>query len=216
MAAGFVYILINPSMPDMVKIGLTSDTSESRARQLSASSGVPSEFVVVYDELVTECVEVERRLHERFRAWRVNRRREFFRIPIKEAIKALQYEARDYTPRNSDSSRVNITPELREMYGHWLRPDITTVDFVQLEGVCLLETVEAPYRHFPNRIIKQVDLAVVGKGKEGRAPDDYADHYFSPADPILLNVERFLELDVVDLLNVTDLLTDDAKAAGLL
>ncbi|WP_420540706.1 GIY-YIG nuclease family protein [Nonomuraea roseoviolacea] len=76
--AGFVYILINPSFPDMVKIGLTRNLSGNRASQLSRHSGVPTDFIVIYDELVADCGAVERRLHKRFANQRVNDRREFF------------------------------------------------------------------------------------------------------------------------------------------
>ena len=39
-----VYILINQSMPDYVKIGKTSTTVEERMRSLSSHSGVPLPF----------------------------------------------------------------------------------------------------------------------------------------------------------------------------
>jgi hypothetical protein len=62
MREGFVYILMNPSMPGLVKIGLTEDTAEARAASLSSASGVPTRFTVVYDELVSDCCQVEARM----------------------------------------------------------------------------------------------------------------------------------------------------------
>ncbi|MDZ7969847.1 MAG: GIY-YIG nuclease family protein [Nostoc sp. DedSLP03] len=89
MAQGFVYVLLNPSFPDQIKIGLTEQTSELRAKQLR-TTGVPTPFIVIYDELVSECELVERKLHQRFAAYRVSSDREFFRIPVREAVRALQ------------------------------------------------------------------------------------------------------------------------------
>ena len=41
--SNIVYIFINQSMPDMVKIGIT-DNVERRVKELSGSSGVPLPF----------------------------------------------------------------------------------------------------------------------------------------------------------------------------
>ena len=76
----------------------------TRAKELWIT-GVPTEFIVVWDELVSDCQEVERRLHERSSEYRVNRAREFFRIPVREAVRALQQEAQTF--RVEPSSLTN-------------------------------------------------------------------------------------------------------------
>src|SRR3954466_7359261 len=52
---GFVYILINPSLPGLVKIGKTTRSSESRAMELSAPTGLPTPFIVAFDEEFDDC-----------------------------------------------------------------------------------------------------------------------------------------------------------------
>ncbi|MEH2169992.1 MAG: GIY-YIG nuclease family protein [Nostoc sp.] len=89
MAQGFVYVLVNPSFPDQVKIGRTEKTSELRAKQLQ-TTGVPTPFIVVYEELVSDCEVVENILHSRFAVYRTSQDREFFRVPVREAIRVLQ------------------------------------------------------------------------------------------------------------------------------
>ena len=42
-----VYILTNPAMPDLIKIGKT-DNIERRMRELTSHSGVPEEFQCYY------------------------------------------------------------------------------------------------------------------------------------------------------------------------
>ena len=69
MSAGFVYVMINPAMREIVKIGLSRRTSQVRAKDLKIT-GVPDDFIVVYDELVTDCDFVEKRLHQRFDDYR--------------------------------------------------------------------------------------------------------------------------------------------------
>ena len=78
MRPGFVYILINPSLKGMVKIGRTSRSSERRASELSSATGVPTEYYVAYDEFFPDCHLAERLLHNHLAPFRVNKKREFF------------------------------------------------------------------------------------------------------------------------------------------
>jgi len=68
---------------------------------------VPREFVVLWQELAHDSDEVEEELHERFKASRVNPRREFFEIEPQEAIRALMEAASSYRfTLNADSPRI--------------------------------------------------------------------------------------------------------------
>ena len=46
MNEGYIYVLINPSMEDVVKIGKTERDPKNRAAELSSVSGVPEKFIV--------------------------------------------------------------------------------------------------------------------------------------------------------------------------
>ncbi len=50
--AGFVYLLSNPSMPNIVKIGSTERTIKERISELSSVTSLPTPFVVGYYLLV--------------------------------------------------------------------------------------------------------------------------------------------------------------------
>lgn len=107
--------MINPAMRGLVKIGLTERTSKARAGELRGT-GVPDDFIVVYDELVTDCKFVETRLHQRFDDYRCQPNREFFRIPIREAIRGLMEESAGFiVPRIGANSGVEILPDLRKV-----------------------------------------------------------------------------------------------------
>lgn len=87
-----VYLLTNPTMPDLVKIGRTIDL-ETRLRSLSTHSGVPVPFECYYACEVVDSVKVERALHEAFGDHRINPKREFFRLNPERAVAILELVA---------------------------------------------------------------------------------------------------------------------------
>ncbi len=88
---GFVYILVNPSLEGLVKIGHTSRTVEQRCAELSAATGVPTPFIAVYEEEVNDAPLVERMIHQQLgeMGFRPNSNREFFSAPVKHAVKVI-------------------------------------------------------------------------------------------------------------------------------
>ncbi len=96
---GIVYILSNPSLPGLVKIGQT-DNLQRRLSQLFNTS-VPTPFKCVYAKKVLNYKEVERKLHKGLNKDRINKNREFFRIPEEEVINFLELvPGDDVTPRD--------------------------------------------------------------------------------------------------------------------
>ena len=93
-----IYVLTNPVMPDLVKIGKTTNL-EDRIRSLSAHTGVPIPFEVFYACEVVDANKIERHLHDGFGDHRINPRREFFRINPERVLSILQLLAiREVTP----------------------------------------------------------------------------------------------------------------------
>lgn len=74
-----VYVVTNPAMPGLVKIGITQKSIEQRLRELD-QTGVPLPFECFYAAAVSDCRAVERALHEAFDDHRVRKSREFFRL----------------------------------------------------------------------------------------------------------------------------------------
>ena len=94
----FVYILTNPTIPDLVKIGRTKNLEE-RMRSLSSHSGVPVPFQCFYCCEVNDGNEVEKRLHFGLGDHRINPKREFFRInPERVKVLLEGWSIRDVTP----------------------------------------------------------------------------------------------------------------------
>lgn len=95
---GVVYILSNPAMPGLVKVGKTINLHD-RMKSLF-STGVPLPFRCVYAKRVQDCSEVERKLHKGLNSHRENANREFFRIAEEEIINFLELvDGEDVTPK---------------------------------------------------------------------------------------------------------------------
>ena len=98
---GIVYIISNPAMPGLVKIGKTNNL-ESRMRSLY-NSGVPLPFRCVYAKRVKNYSFIEKKLHSGLAGIRENMNREFFRIPEEHVINLLEMiEGEDVTPRDDN------------------------------------------------------------------------------------------------------------------
>ena len=93
-----IYILTNPVMPDLVKIGKTGDL-EKRVRSLSGHTGVPVPFEVYYACTVKNASEVEKGIHDGVGDHRINSKREFFRISPERVVSILKLlELQNITP----------------------------------------------------------------------------------------------------------------------
>ena len=98
MTEGIVYILTNPAMPKLVKIGRTSREMEARLGELY-STGVPLPFECAYAARVGDESIVEKAFHRAFGPYRINPKREFFEIEPEQAIALLELMAvEDVTP----------------------------------------------------------------------------------------------------------------------
>ena len=91
----YVYILINSSLPGLLKIGKTSRTPEERAAELSQNTNMPTPFMVAYEEQIPDSTTAEKFIHEELKnqGYRINDSREFFSIPLKEAIQIVSLVA---------------------------------------------------------------------------------------------------------------------------
>ena len=93
-----VYILTNPCMSDLIKIGQTTNL-EDRMRNLSSHSGVPLPFECHYACEVENRKETEQRLHIGLGDHRINKKREFFKFDKEKARILLEgYALKEVTP----------------------------------------------------------------------------------------------------------------------
>jgi len=109
-----VYILENDAMPGLIKVGRTQNTVERRMAELY-STGVPLPFRCVHSVLVNDMVSVEGLMHTALWAYRENMSREFYRIPVEEAIATLDQIAAGQlvAPLTPPKRRARLRPYLK-------------------------------------------------------------------------------------------------------
>ena len=109
-----VYVLTNPAMPGIVKIGMTraSDVAQ-RIAALSGNSSVPLPFECVYACNVPDARKVEQALHVAFGPDRINPSREFFRTSPTQvvAVLALLHQGVEVTAEVEAEAEAQTDPE---------------------------------------------------------------------------------------------------------
>lgn len=98
---GIVYVLTNPLMPGLVKIGYTN--GPLKARMTTFNTAVPEPYFCVSAWEFKDAKKVERALHKAFDGNRYNKFREFFRVEPESVAAILeQFGKRNVTPEDGD------------------------------------------------------------------------------------------------------------------
>jgi hypothetical protein len=92
----YIYILSNPSMPGLIKVGKTTTHPSQRMSELH-STGVPTPFELEFSVTVSSCDYSEKAAHLALASHRVTGNREFFRVSVKKAIELILPKIGDYT-----------------------------------------------------------------------------------------------------------------------
>lgn len=88
---GYIYVMRSAAHgKDIFKIGFTRGNPEIRSDKLSRTTGAPDKFLVAQEWKVDDCKTAERLIHEQLDAYRINPRREFFRIPYKQLVAVIE------------------------------------------------------------------------------------------------------------------------------
>ena len=114
MEYGIVYLLTNPVMPGLVKIGMTTQEDIERRMRELYTTGVPVPFECQFACKVkkTDCAKIEKALHMAFAPQRINANREFFRIQVEQAKAILElFHHTDVTEEVSDEIENDLTDD---------------------------------------------------------------------------------------------------------
>jgi hypothetical protein len=82
MNYGFIYCLGNQAMPETYKIGMSVRSPRHRCDELTAATGVPCEFQLLFYGDVEDAREAEAWMHGHLDYARVNHQREFFKEDV--------------------------------------------------------------------------------------------------------------------------------------
>lgn len=83
----WVYVLTNPTMPGLCKIGFTKNKPSERVKQINSGTGVAMDFVVEWAFPCFNAHDVEKQVHKYLEdnGFRVNKNKEFFNVSVNEA-----------------------------------------------------------------------------------------------------------------------------------
>jgi len=161
---GIIYILTNPSMPGIVKIGKTNlqGLQERMSRLYNTSVALP--FHCFYACEVENQDLVEKKLHDAFDDHRVNQSREFFEIDPDRVKSALELAAlSDVTPITEEFE----TPEDEKAVKKAFKGD--AFDVLELFKTKLSNASElhlpSDYHHVMEDVINEMEI---GFGKIGQ------------------------------------------------
>ena len=85
----WVYVLSNPTMPSLVKIGYTKKHPKERAKQISAATGVALPYKVEWAYKCFNGETIEREVHHKLKSKRANNNKEFFWVDLEEAKEVI-------------------------------------------------------------------------------------------------------------------------------
>jgi hypothetical protein len=110
---GYVYILSNPDLSGLLKIGMTSKIPEVRAKELSGTTGVSSKYQIEYYGRVEDRFLAEKAAHNRLENF--HHKKEFFKVDIGVAIYCVETIScpieREYIKPGNDQKVLNYAQE---------------------------------------------------------------------------------------------------------
>lgn len=125
---GYVYVFTNKGSPGLVKVGYSLKDPVVRAKELS-TTGVVHPYVVEYDVLVLNPVEVEQAVHRALRSEGHHEAKEFFRVAVSDVIAKinqaignqgktvlLENDVKDRKALDKESKEQLICPRCRTSY----------------------------------------------------------------------------------------------------
>jgi len=135
---GWVYVLMNPSMIGIYKVGMTERSPEERANELSKSTSVATPFFVIYKHQTHYPKELEYEVHKELENTdsRVNSNREFFNGDPSIAIRIIIRLAKELNPAET------AVPNRVES-NSWVNFEREAFEYLNGEGDKLEDTLKA-------------------------------------------------------------------------
>ena len=86
----WIYVLVNVSMHGMVKVGMTTNTVEERAKEINSATGVPTPWIPVFKFKCYGSRYLEKEVHDYLHQYRVANNREMFSTDAMTAQKVIE------------------------------------------------------------------------------------------------------------------------------
>lgn len=141
---GYLYVLSNNSMPNILKIGKTRQKAASRAHELSKHTAIPTPFKLEYETFFQHAEHAEMLIHAMLADHRIDVMREFFAVRLDHAI-ALCKRISEQLKENPDLFALKF-PNHGDS---WTQPDFEKLRTLIINGStireCSIELGRTPY-----------------------------------------------------------------------
>jgi hypothetical protein len=100
----WVYVLTNPTMPGLCKIGFTKNKPSERVKQINSGTGVAMDFVVEWAFPCFNAHDVEKQVHKYLEdsGFRLNKSKEFFNVTVNEAKAVVERIGEPYKMKDDE------------------------------------------------------------------------------------------------------------------
>lgn len=94
----WIYILSNPTVPGLIKIGFTKNKPSERVKQINAATGVALDFSVEWAFPCFNAHDLEKEIHHYLEenGFRVNKKKEFFNLSVDEGKAVIKRMGEPY------------------------------------------------------------------------------------------------------------------------
>ncbi|WP_258807259.1 GIY-YIG nuclease family protein [Pseudidiomarina sp. CB1] len=159
---GWVYVLENASLPNLVKVGFTTRKVEERLREIS-QAGVPHPYTLAYAAYVERPAHVERTLHHYLNKHRY--RKEWFRCSPTEVHSALH--ACGIAPIEEKAKNSDLKAKILGSNKHY-QEQLYQQSVEVSSSISKLEKEKNEYLLERERLIKSIDnlKSLVAKAQE--------------------------------------------------
>lgn len=109
MAAGYIYVLANSSLPGLVNVGMSATPSPTGTNEFSAEAGLATPFRVVFEDYFDDGHVTEAVIHSALanRGLRVTNTKQFFRASVSEVLTTIASISPPFGKRSPDASVVD-------------------------------------------------------------------------------------------------------------
>ncbi len=164
---GYVYILINPSLKGLLKVGQTKKDPEERAKEISQGTGVPTPYIVAFKEEFNDCELAERMIHIMLEeeGYRVSKNREFFEAEMSDIIRKIMI-VKEHLSSNEDIDSYDNADDIE-----FTENEDLFSDFEELQ-------IEEPIKTNPWDDVENIaDYSYYGMGDELQDYDKAYEYY---------------------------------------
>jgi hypothetical protein len=140
MKSGFIYVLINPSMPGIISIGRTDGDPAEKAKELSTACGVPTPFIPIYKKFFRDCISAEISVHNYLdqRGARLSQGKSFFTTDPTEAIDLITIISDEQRNPDIRKPRPPVAPNTTQRKPDSVAPPPTTTNEESIQSLIKL------------------------------------------------------------------------------